>query len=262
MNNANDDLAALKACGKAADAFSAGMTGNLELQKEYTMIKIPQYELSLRNWNDASGQHNQTNETRTEQKRQELINERKYTRKVWAFGGCTFFDGVKDCRQTFGDWTYDGWCGSDGAGTHVRCRRNAGAVLTDLQSWKSANIFPYPVPKPTAPPPPSYVPLDSVTCCPNVVQITGSDISETSIKQANECSTIINEMISGGVTPLAPGPLPVPIAPTPSVGGLTPGPTVGGITPLAPETTPRLMWLLIAIAIIIGVSIIIYVNLD
>jgi hypothetical protein len=253
-DNAQLNLEALIGCKNAADSFATGMTRNLELQKEHTTVILPEYQQRLGKWNESLIEHLAKNEAALKNKKRELEDERGYTNKVYAFGGCAFFNGPNACREKFGDWVYDGWCGSDSGGTHVRCRRAAGAVQSDLDSWKSANIFPYGIPKPLEPLPPTYVPLQSVTCCPNVIQISGSDISQTSINQANQCSTTLTQIIEALQTP-PPEPTPQPtVLPTPQ---LTPQPT-----PL--PTVPIPDWVLpagVTVAVIIIVVIIILIFL-
>jgi hypothetical protein len=262
MNDAQLNLEALNACKDAADSFAAGMLRNLELQKEHTTVIMPEYQERLRKWNESFAQHLSKNEVALQNKKRELESERGYTNKVYAFGGCTFFNGPNACREKFGDWVYDGWCGSDSQGTHVRCRRAAGAVQSDLDSWKSAHIFPYGIPKPTEPLPPTYVPLESVTCCPNVVQISGSEISQTSINQANQCSTTLTQIIESLQEPPAPTSVPTPTpAPAPAP---APAPTLAPAPSPAPTPAPiplpvvePWMWAAIVAFIIVVIAMIV-----
>lgn len=208
------DTAALKACKDASDALKNTITQNLAIQQRNS-DKTSQYMSAHSDWSQRQQNYlSKLNNWKT--RTGEFASYMKYdgvNREFWAketdgtcWGGENW-NAANDWCHGFANkkgydgenyWAKDwGWC--DGRWGNFKCKKPDDIVRTQQAAYNAA------MPTFNEPEPrdkegdfahESLLPIDAnISCCTNVQNIISSKLSNSSLDQANECSTSIETNI-------------------------------------------------------------------
>jgi hypothetical protein len=179
------DRQALQACRDGVNVLKATIQSDFENTKYYNEVTLPEYNAKLAAWNARANER----QRQIEQWTNNYNNlQRTYAQEV-VRSGCG--------NNCWGGWVENDkeYCWST-ANYNRWCSRSTDIVERDALANAGPRPSPFTEQQPQLPAKPALsTPPVSITCCPNIANISGSEITDSTIQQTNDCANNLDKQL-------------------------------------------------------------------